>query len=513
MEDGTFCRTFEQCLIRPGFQLGSLMFKDAVWYALWTVKKIKVAMFAKKPMLVRFQAPIIAGLVRCLKDNSRFVSVSTHMKLYSKTLYSILTEHCKMDNLKTNFIIKEKKTGDTIPIVTNTAALMAIISYLYVMDRKHSAFTVSGSKNGLSWEKVLEIAYKKDSVTYLKEFKKLDVFTDTKTEWLKVYNPCRGKLLSLKFVIPKENKGDAGIEEGAKKKKKSKKNSDDVDTLIPGIHYQPKSGVSNFGDTMLQGWEENEPQWWLDGMVDPDTNEPESLRLDELIHAISTIGFASQTEEEANFINHEKQIKANNFSAKKVKTKLQRRIEAIKRFLTKLENEFPLFVTSNGMTETPRDIMERLWTIHSGGDLKDILFDKRVTKTKVQQEQPPGTLKYAVIRKIVDAEIPMQELDNFACQAGMHFHRFAFMVAYQKMMTESNHEWDARDFVSNRFAEDHYGGAEGPLIKAATEIEKRKMITIYKRLIKKAIEDAKRDAGGEDQIDYDDPTGKKIILD
>lgn len=513
MEDGTFVKTFEHCLIRPGFQLGSLMFKDAVWYALFHVRKMRIAMFAKKPMLVRFQAPIIAGLVRCLKDNSRFVSVSTQMRLYSKTLYSILTEHCKMENSKTNFIIQVKKSGDKNPIVTNTGALMAVISYLYLLDRKHAAFTISGTSNGISWEEVLQIAYKKDPATYMKEFKQLSISSDTHAEWLKVHNPCREKLLSLKFIIPGDGNEETGNQGSAKKKKKkSKKNSDDTEAQIPGVHFQPKSGVSNFGDTMLQGWEKNEPEWWLDGMVDPETNEPETLKLPELIHAISTLGFASQREEEDNFFQHKKQLESKKFPEGKVTSKLQRRIEAIKKFLTKLENEFPLFRDGEGNIDEPSNIMDRLVAIHSGGDLKDTLFDKKISKKKDAQEQSLGILKSGVLKKITESESPRQELDNATLQAGMHFHRFAFMVAYRKIMEESNKEWDPTTFVSNRFAQDQFDGTEGPLLKAATEKEKRQMITIYKRLIKNSIEKAKKDCGGEDQIDYDDPTGKKIIL-
>ena len=500
MEDGTQAKTFENCILRPGLCLGTLMQRDAVWWTLLKVKpKMTVASIVKKQVLVRFQAPVTAALVRCLRDNSRFISVAEPMKEFSPTLYKLMTNLCKVDNTKqngANFIIKVQELSKDFPIVTNTAVMMAILSYLYVLDRKHTAFVITKET---TVEEVLEKTYKGSKTDYEKVIESMNISCDQSTEWLRVVNPCREKMLSIETVNgPKKDKTTP------KKKKKKAAEKDDREE-IPGVLWKFQSGKSNFGDVQLQAWEDNEARWWLPGMEDPESNEPELLTLDELIHCISTLGFKSQKEEEDNYMDVEKHL-AKKPSEKQRKNCLRRRMNAVKRFLIKLEDECPLFKNDDEKSSKEQEAYKRILKIHDGSEWKDILFEKKDTVKVEKKDKASGKLDKKEIKKVLASDNTGSALDTWARSTGLQFQRLCFMKAFQEIMDEKEIKWDKYDVIDDTNAKPDFNHTEGPLLQTVANSDKASRVRLYKSRIHALIDKEK------DDNEAFDSSGKKIIL-
>jgi hypothetical protein len=268
MEEGTWNKTFELCILRPAFRLAFLLARDSQWYALWKIKGMTFNILAKSSINARFQYACCAPLVRCVKDNSRFMSVSKSVKKYSLTLYNVLTKWCNKSNKKYDVIIKEAETGKNVPIVTNIPLLLSLVIALFIEDHRYVAMPVTQTTKK---EDVLEITMDKNPKDYKNEMEKASDSRDDHAKWIKVVNNCRAKLLGITMVTTAD--------------------------YVDGKTYKKESGKANFGLAILQEWEKNEISFFLPGMTDPKTGIPETAKLDELLHMICSVGFFSQLEE------------------------------------------------------------------------------------------------------------------------------------------------------------------------------------------------------------------------
>ena len=121
--------------------------------------KITRSHLAKEQAQQRLLCPIAAAMVRCVRDNGRWLSVAKYLHQFSPTLYKLLVQKC-LNIAKDKFADFRIKCSDVKSdldyVASNIPVVLAIIIYMYVEDRKFVLYNKKETEARAKWEAMKE---------------------------------------------------------------------------------------------------------------------------------------------------------------------------------------------------------------------------------------------------------------------------------------------------------------------------------------------------------------------
>ena len=401
---GIWQKIFVQCIMHPASLFSEFFAKEARFVHIIRNQTQKFTSCATEYMEQRFYSPFAASMVRCLRDNGRFLSVSSYMKTFSPTLYDLLTKELRRTsvfNYKDFMHNKEKELSVSEAAGSNIPPLLAVLFYLCVESRKFLLASDEAKCREIceQWEENQEDDGALGPKSATEESDPMDLEkTDNSDreesdaeiveassfesrsekgeekdlkgrdddvdegEWFSVVNPSR----TLLFKLPVAKKS-AKVE--------------------PGTAWKKGANEAEFkwGRSLQCDWGKITPLFYFPGMLVED-----ACPIDEFLHMITTGGFKNPSEEKRWFDTNPKF----RFTDKDDLTTLGsvgRQITSVREFWKKLEKVCPLFLTGTKIT-SGLDwglIVERMWKILDGSlpaknfpDLWDPPEDNMKNKTK-----------------------------------------------------------------------------------------------------------------------------------
>ena len=121
------------------------MTEDVIFSKIVTTPSLNKTHIASKHLLQRNVHLVTGSLVRFLRDNSRFLSVSVDMRDKAPFLFELLYCHCKIpsdtndNNFRDCILPRENDKSKNASIATNHTVLWALLAYQFVEDRPYLA--------------------------------------------------------------------------------------------------------------------------------------------------------------------------------------------------------------------------------------------------------------------------------------------------------------------------------------------------------------------------------------
>ena len=381
LDSGMWCKVVNSCILYPSNHLSKLLTAELTFCIINRNPGMDTNMVAKEYISQRFQSLLAAKMVTCVKNHSRWLSVATSMKIYSPKMFEILTKYCKMvsnseaSKKLEDFVIRDtEKTLSPTDVATNTAALLCILTALYVEDRPfHSA--TNKDQIAAKWKHLQEYEPEYVYSTVLRDKHGGETHlcgndrTDKGANFINVVNTFRNHFLNL----PKSsNPTGEGFMAGQ--------------CWSLGGGKQQDEYPFKFGKHSLLDWSEQSIQFFfadeLGGIVE------DALDIDKFLHVIATGGFASAQEEAEWWTNNDDSLnpdKTEDWEEIKNTGSVGRRIVATRKFWIKVESTSKTL--NNMLMKKPKGkkeqnpqydwkkAMTRLFSINGGSPNWDSFFD------------------------------------------------------------------------------------------------------------------------------------------
>lgn len=309
LDQGTWKHVFAACVWKPAIALADMFTADVIWCALWkhkgTIKMKNV--LNQKALIHRFQCAIQADLMKCLNENSRFISVALSMKEFSQTLFEVLVEICgskhelNIESIFQGFLVHFKEKSTNLP-ATNIGPIIAILQYCYIVDHPYLKKGIVGQPDKIPGT-LKELMPETNAEEYEKQMKDQESFmVDGGNNYFNVVNPLKEAVMQIKF---KDKKPE------------------------PGKEFNLTS--SNYGTVINNEWKNNQPRFFW-----PEMQPEDAVSLAEFAHMIATGGFKSRQDEENNYKKYQVYLDPK-FKDPKFLDEVSRRVVGTKNFWKKIE--------------------------------------------------------------------------------------------------------------------------------------------------------------------------------
>ena len=460
---------------------------------------------AQQYMVQRYMHQVAAAMVRCVRDNGRWISVAKFLKPLCPNLYKILVHNprlaTKVNEKNFDFRLKRLNPKKTTAedVATNIPVAAALILFMYLQDRKDFIF-VTGEKE------MREVGNDMEDIDHDVEEEKFDDptkktptniprdVTYDKGYFFSVKNALRTHLLTLQKA-------------GA------------TPTQKPGFVWSvtSKDDGYKFGKCVNGfNWTETEPLFRLPGMLN-------WVPLDSLLHMVCSGGFRHMHEECEYFTDYPKinlleapkeelygqgNVGRQIYAVRKLWQNADSSLQAIKKMVKPKKNQ-PPYRDEAGINDRLQKLLNGTY---SNAELKKILSSNE--DDEEEEEDGGRSIKVdGLFSKGMMSKKSVPAMEALAQQCELLKNRTLLHLAALSGNSEDNKLWKYdpnQDFNNEACTSKNKGNwnAEGPLLQKLTRDNVATQVECFKKLLQsmgKSLED-------EQKTDYhpDDIKGKKF---
>ena len=482
---------------------------------------------ANEPMIMRCMAPIAASMVRCIRDNGRFISVASFLKDLSPSLFLLLTRHCGKQNAKNEFsdFRFDKKGEGSIKghVATNIPALVGILLSMYVQDRPfitvkdkeaslekfgevengHEALEEDGDDEDVEVDNQADLD-PSDARIRMKKFKAVLNFEKNSIRdnhvdfgnWFHVTSDLRTFMLTMPMV---------------------KKNTPDGSLPPVGTAFKTDSTKKEwkFGSSIAKDWGENEPMFFF-----PEMYKEEACTLDKFLHIICTGGFKDPEEEREWYSSHPPSDieKLDEDDLEENHGTVGRQILGARVFWEKAESDCRV-LTKMPKSKSETDfkvVMDRIWNIVGGtyNSWDNLHGDEDIEETDEKDESIP-------VRGLFNAK-EMALVKKKGRPALLALAQQCELVKNRALMHLAAHDLDDDSASAVRYKlENHFNNrhcvpkqgswnAEGPLLKPLTQRDVKDRLDQFKKHLRTTAKEL--EAEQQQNHEPDAHEGKHFVL-
>lgn len=472
LEDGIWKPVFAQCIFRPAAALAKYLYKEFVFQS-ELIGTMKPGAYATKDITFRFQCILMAELVACVRNNSRFLSVSTHMKTYCPKLFRLLYKQCSLPKsvqvTLTDFRVASKN-GNQVEPATNIGPLMALLQFLYVEDRRYIYYYKTHGVGAAKKEVECHAVKQNYDYEIFKEWNNKEELD--KGTWFTVVNPIRKKLLALREQTEK----------------------DETNSQVGGKVKVSKTNT-NYGKRVDAPWDELRPKFFLEGMEVED-----AMYLGQFLHCITTGGFVSAEEESKHFATH-KTLFDN--QSQRPDDPIARRILSVINFWNKVDKNCTLFNSYETTTKrkglSDKILIDRVLKLHNSGFKFELHF------SGIEDLKDPEVTKTARFpKKVIDESAKEKKGDHSSLKSLAHTSALVLNRACLHLaaatLTSPALKYDKKKHLCNDNQDKQRNFAEGELIIRLAELEVQEKIKRNKELLTFHAESIQNQSGIDPEI-------------
>ena len=500
MHDGVFVH----CILRPAHELSKFILEDICYIMLNRAPLVRTTI-AVKNIQFRFMSILAKSLVRLLRDNGRFLSVSKYMKTVAPTVWNLLVNQClekppdykgnKETGPPFNFILAEPfQGGNKRPIATNIPLVSGMFLYAYVEDRKHLMHAENSQTAKAHYKEVmeeeqdggvdqLEDGRLEKSMGLLDE-EKADAPEDQpicgdnkrdKGKRFTLYSEVRKKLLTTPMSTGKRNP-------------LTRKEYWPGECFIASDQDKHK-----FGRYMRLDWRKEEVTVRFPGCK-------KRIPYDQALHAITTGGFATAEEEKAFFAqlaqlpNPDMDLFDDaNEELLQSMGEVGLRIIAVKKYWKYLEDECGLLKVEGGPKEEALPIiLKHLYEINIGSFEWGVYLDEPV----IELEKVRKSSQAVTEETVVDGTFTNSIASKYK-KAGLYYAQHSLALQFTRacfhkagaLMPSNKCLYTERNFSKKVWEkkEEKDWASEGPLLRRLSEEMTKQTVNRFRTLLSNTV--------------------------